>query len=207
MSDHFSLYALMSFISRFGSILLLGLLSAAIALWLTLRGQRRGAWAWCLSLTAVGGLTAALKIYFEACSLRPYDVHSPSGHAAFSAIAYGGLAVVALRARRHWLASAATALLALWVLLIGVSRVVIRAHTSAEVVAGLLIGGAGLVFFGLCYRGARPPSPALLALGAVALAAAALALPLDRFALEPYLIRLGARLAAHRPLLCVADQI
>lgn len=192
----------MHFISRFGSIMLLGLLSLAIAAWLALRGQRRGAWAWCLTIAAVGGLTAAVKIYFAACALRVYDVHSPSGHAAFSAVAYGGLAVVALRGRRHWLADAATALLAIWVLLIGVSRVVLRAHTASEVAAGLAIGGLGLAFFGWRHRGSRPPPPTLLALGTVAFGAAALVLPLDRFTLEPHLVWLGGVLAAHQPFVC-----
>ena len=82
----------------------------------------------------------------------------PSGHAAGSAalavcVIAVALTLVPLGARRRW----AIALAVAYVLLIGVSRVVVGAHHSADVLGGWLVGGAlaMTVYLGL-HRWAPP---------------------------------------------------
>jgi membrane-associated phospholipid phosphatase len=96
-------------------------------------------------------LLAALlaKLAFAACGARTelFGVESPSGHTAFSATFYGCLALLFAAgrpfARRFALYACAAAL----VLLIGVSRVALQAHTAPEVVVGLVIGAISIGLF------------------------------------------------------------
>jgi membrane-associated phospholipid phosphatase len=65
----------------------------------------------------------------------------PSGHSMGSVIGYGMLGyVVALLVRRRWQRVAAVALLAGLVLLIGFSRIYLRAHWFTDVLGGFAIG-------------------------------------------------------------------
>lgn len=193
---------LMAVVTHFGAIVLLGPFALAVAVWLALRAGRREALLWCACVAGVGGLMALLKIYFAACDLRVFHIHSASGHAAASAIAYGGFTVIAMAGSRSLRANLFRVAIALWVLLIGVSRVAVRAHTPAEVVAGLFIGGVGVAVFACLYRGRVRP-PYALAGGALLLVAViALSMPSQTFVLEPWLRLLASLLEPYRPLLC-----
>jgi membrane-associated phospholipid phosphatase len=116
---------------------------------LLLAGSRRDALAFVVAL--IVGLTATLlaKLAFEAClwGISTLRIESPSGHASFSALVYGCLAVLVATGRpigpRLLIAAGATGL----VLLIGFSRIAVEVHTPEEVVFGLLIGIAGVLLF------------------------------------------------------------
>ena len=189
----------MSLLTHFGAIALLTPFALVIALWLWRAVGRAAALWWCLCVTGVGLAVALAKVYLAACAPAWIALRSPSGHAAFATIAYGGYTVIALAGRRSARAWTFRAAIAAWVLLIGVSRVVVHAHTPGEVVAGLIAGALGLAVFAWRYQGRRRPpyrwaAALLLLVGVVALAT-----PTPHFTIEPWL-----RLAAGwlQPLLC-----
>jgi membrane-associated phospholipid phosphatase len=65
----------------------------------------------------------------------------PSGHAMGSVIGYGSLAyMIVVLGRRRWAKVLAVAGLTLLVLLIGLSRIVLRAHWYSDVLGGYAIG-------------------------------------------------------------------
>jgi membrane-associated phospholipid phosphatase len=116
---------------------------------LLLAGSRRDALAFVVALLI--GLTATLlaKLAFEAClwGISTLRIESPSGHASFSALVYGCLAVLVATGRpigsRLLIAAGAAGL----ILLIGFSRIAVEVHTPEEVIVGLSIGGAGVLLF------------------------------------------------------------
>jgi membrane-associated phospholipid phosphatase len=121
-------------------------LAALVVVALLASGWSRGAIAWLLSVAACGAVMAAFKVMFRAASgecgavVQAVPVFSPSGHAALSAVVYGGLAVLGGR-RVPALARAVIGLAtAIWVGLIASSRVAVQAHTPIEVAAGLVVG-------------------------------------------------------------------
>jgi membrane-associated phospholipid phosphatase len=137
--------SIIKFISDFGDLAVLLPIAAAIQVWLLRASEaRRPAAIWAISLLFCCGTTALLKIYFSAC---PYGgISSPSGHAALSVFVYGGLSVVGARARRFlkFVLPAAGVGLAVAIL---VTRVILGAHTIAEVMIGSAIGVMALVPF------------------------------------------------------------
>jgi membrane-associated phospholipid phosphatase len=69
----------------------------------------------------------------------------PSGHATTAAVTYGGVLVLALLERPPQAASLAIAIVLVpWILGIGWSRIVLRAHHLTDVVGGYLLGLAWL---------------------------------------------------------------
>jgi membrane-associated phospholipid phosphatase len=192
-------------VTHFGSIVFLAPLALGLAAYVFLRVGRREALRWCIAVAGCGLVTALLKIYFAGCQLYPLNVHSPSGHAAFSTIAYGGLAVVAghhMPRAYRWSLWTATLF---WIALIGVSRVVIRAHTVPEVVAGWIFGGTALLWFARGYAPPRGGSTRVLATAIVALLVLS-QLPLGGWTLEPYLRQIGDTIARH-PWVCAPRRI
>ena len=137
---------LAEFLTDFGYTPVLAPLCLALALWIARHVSIRQALLWLVCVGAVTVTTALLKAWFAGCHYDPGMVHSPSGHTSFSVIAYGGVATVlaapAARPQKLWIA----VLWALWVLGIGISRVVLHAHTPQEVLAGYAIGGTGIIF-------------------------------------------------------------
>ncbi len=101
---------------------------------------------WLCAVALCGLVTAAGKIAIYAYGQPVAMIHltSPSGHAAASVLIYGGLASAMGGARRRVLPFV---LAVLTVLLIAISRVYLRDHTEADVVLGIAIGGACLVWF------------------------------------------------------------
>lgn len=194
----------MMLVTHFGATVLLAPFALLVAAWLCYAAGAREALLWCGCVAGVGVVTALGKIYLAACDLRLIDVHSPSGHSAFSAIAYGGFTVIAMSGSRSLRANLFRIGIALWVLLIGYSRVVVRAHTPAEVVAGLLIGGIAVAVFAGLYRGRVRPPYLLAGAMLLALALVALAMPNQVFTLEGWLHRLARMLLPYRELMCPA---
>jgi membrane-associated phospholipid phosphatase len=133
-------------LTDFGDLAVLIPLAAAVLIWL-LRYSSRAAPRWFLALGACIGLTALLKVVFCGCPLMG-DMHSPSGHTSFSTLVYGALTLVAATAwpgpRRVLVIGGGAGL----ILAIGVSRLLLAAHSMAEVGLGLVIGTFSLALFG-----------------------------------------------------------
>jgi len=148
----------------FGDLAVLAPLAVAILIWLRYF-SRVAAW-WILALSICVGLTALLKIVFYGCPPAG-DLHSPSGHASLSTLVYGVIALTTAAAwpgfRRVIVIGAGAGL----ILAIGVSRLLLDAHSLAEVGLGLIIGIVSLALFGHKYL--KTPNtkvwPLLLAAG------------------------------------------
>lgn len=153
----------MYFITSLGSAPTMTVLSLGVAAWLWFSHRNLRA-ILLLAIASLGGivLNLALKNGFH----RPRPLLDPlisatgfslpSGHAMSALIFYGFLAYLLIRSRRRlWLKLLIGAMLGLWVLLIGISRIYLRAHYFTDVIAGYAAGSAWLT---LCILGmeARP---------------------------------------------------
>lgn len=141
----------------------------AVAVMLAIQGWRRGAITWLVVVFITFLATLCFKVMFLACSplFGPMDVHSPSGHVAAATVVTGGLAAMLTRQRRSILPAALVA-----AIVIGVSRLVLGAHSLPEVMVGALIGLAGAA--ALMRFGGKPPPLNLAPLVAVVVIVAAL---------------------------------
>ncbi len=128
-------------------------LTIAVTVSLLVQRWRRGAAVWLLGVTATLAITLALKLVFHACSetFGLPSLHTPSGHAAAAAVISGGL--TGLLSRRR---TAAVLISLAIVTLIGLSRLLLGAHSLPEVVVGSLVGLAGAA---VLLRLAGPPPP------------------------------------------------
>jgi membrane-associated phospholipid phosphatase len=158
-------------LTEFGDAAVLLPLAATIGLWLLLSGAIRAAGWWGASVILCGGVTAALKIFFWGCPPIA-NLHSPSGHTSLGTLVYGAAALMTATEGGGWRQRIAVAVGACFVLAIGLSRLLLDAHSVPEVLFGWLIGGAALVLFGLRYRRCRPRNARLtpLFVGMVVLA-------------------------------------
>ena len=143
-----------SFVTNFGDLAVLVPLALTVLIWLLWVHNRREALWWCVAVVVCTGGTAAFKIFFYACP-PIQDLHSPSGHTAFSALVYGAIAGIIAIERSGWRRVAMVGLAPLFIAAIAVSRVLIEAHTVLEVVVGLSLGLATLGCFLLSYRRQR----------------------------------------------------
>lgn len=165
-------------ISRLGNGSVLALLCAAVALALTVRGERGLAIGIVAALGGNGLLDALLKRVFVRVrppadgALQQFHGWSfPSGHAAGAMVAYGFLGYLALRLLPPRLRAPCLMIAAALVVLVGTSRVFINAHYASDVLAGFASGTAWLLACilviertrGAPYRGGlndRPRRPA-----------------------------------------------
>src|SRR5919201_1457326 len=150
--------SLLHVITDLGDSALLLPASVLLFVYLWAAGHRRAPLAWATTLMLCIGLTLALKFGFRACAAEvPWlNVRSPSGHTAFSATLYGcGFLLLAAGRRFGFRIALGLGVMAI-VLAIACSRVLLKAHTGAEVFVGLLIGGTCVALFGVqCF----PPVP------------------------------------------------
>jgi membrane-associated phospholipid phosphatase len=135
-------------------------LAVTILLWLLLSGAPRAAAWWTASVLFCGGVTAILKIFFWGCPPLS-DLHSPSGHTSLSTLVYGATALITFVEGGRWRPRVAAAAGVCLVLAIGLSRLLLFAHSVPEVILGWFIGSASLALFGWRYRRCRPPNPRL----------------------------------------------
>jgi membrane-associated phospholipid phosphatase len=114
----------------------------AIAVALAVQGWRRGAVTWLVVVGATFMATVVFKVFFLSCPpiFGPVDIHSPSGHVAAASVVAGGLAVMFTRQRASIFPAAILA-----AVVIGLSRLVLGAHSLPEVIIGAIIGLAGAV--------------------------------------------------------------
>ena len=153
MSHHF-----LSFVSDFGDTAVTLPLAAILALYLW-RAQSAAPSASALrSLALCLWAIALLKMTFIAC--RPHWANglvSPSGHAAVSLTVYGMAATVLAASASGWWRLSLIAVAAALITAIAISRVLLDVHTAAEVLVGLLVGGAALGVFAARYCRTEPP--------------------------------------------------
>jgi undecaprenyl-diphosphatase len=139
-------------------------LAIGIGVALVLRGQRRLAVAAMLTALAGGLLLLSLKDVFG--RPRPPDPANwvternesfPSGHSMGSVIGYGLLAYLLLLplVQRRQARAAIIVGLAVLLLLIGFSRIYLRAHYFSDVVAGFAVGTVCLALFILTHETLR----------------------------------------------------
>ena len=131
-------------------------LALCVAGWLWAGGWVRGAGLWLAGFVAVLGLMLAAKLSLLGCMRPDAALNSPSGHTAAAAYVYGGMAALAWRMRVVQASVAAAGVAAL----IGLSRIMVHAHSLAEVAAGGAVGVSVLagviVVSGAVPAGLRP---------------------------------------------------
>jgi membrane-associated phospholipid phosphatase len=137
-------------LTGFGDTAVLMPLAAVMLLWLLVMRSPRGAVWWAITVAFCVGMTALLKVSFCGCPPTP-DLHSPSGHTSLSTLVYGAMTLVTANetggVRRIMAVSGGTG----FILAIAASRLLLHAHSTAEVGVGLVIGTAALALFGLQY--------------------------------------------------------
>jgi membrane-associated phospholipid phosphatase len=141
-------------ITRLAGITVTAPIALGIAAFLVLEGERRLALWWCLLFAAGLALVAATKIAFIGwgIGIHPLDFTGASGHAMRAmALAPVALYLILQNAPRHLRAAGVLTGFAFG-MLIGISRIVLRAHTVSEVVAGWLLGAAVSIAF-ICIAG------------------------------------------------------
>ncbi len=165
----------MNFITDFADQATLLPLVATVAVVLALQRRWRLAGAWVAAIASVLGILLVLKLADFACGWRVpllgpdgFDLNSPSGHTGAATVTFG--AIAGLMAARSRLGVRATVVIAAAVagIVIGITRIMLGAHTMAEVVLAFGIGliGAGL-FAALAGREERPGSPVPVLLASI----------------------------------------
>jgi membrane-associated phospholipid phosphatase len=120
--------------------------------------RRADAIAFSAALAACLLATLVAKLAFHACGseISAFGIESPSGHTSFSATFYGCLALIVTAGRPLWQRTGIYAGTALLVLLVGVSRVLVEAHTAPDVIAGTSIGMSAILVFQVLRGPSRP---------------------------------------------------
>ena len=150
-------------ITDFGDLAVLLPLVAVVAVWLAALRQPRALLWWFVAVGLCMSSTAALKIYFFVCPPLA-DLHSPSGHTSLSTLVYGALTLAVATIVTRWKRAAVIAAGAAFIAAIGVSRVLVQAHSVPEVVVGSLIGVLALGVFASQFWPRRPAEPRLQAM-------------------------------------------
>jgi membrane-associated phospholipid phosphatase len=142
-----------------------------------------------VALAACGAVMVVLKLALMACGQTWNSAMvSPSGHASMSAAVYGALGIIAARQTPRWQQPVIVMASWLFIGLIAISRVVVGAHSYAEVGLGLLVGAAALCLFAVRYF-RLPKAPMNLALLATLSAATLLLLHGSHLPVEKLLRR------------------
>ncbi len=190
-----------TFLTNYGDSAVTLPLAAATLVVLAFGGSPRLLRGWLLAVVVCGSSMVLLKIGFSDCADSAGPAHrafSPSGHAAMSALVYGGVALLACIGRARVLRALALGLALLAVAAIGVSRVIVHAHTVPEVVVGLGIGVGALALLQRSAKGAelRLDVPALLGTAALVV----VVMHGTQWPVEPVLQHLGVLLHRRLPL-------
>lgn len=105
-------------------------------------------WAWAFCVAAV----VVLKVIFIGCGPTwNIGIISPSGHASMSAVVFGAYGIVVARQVPRWQRFVVIGACTLFVLGVGVSRVILGQHSPAEVGLGFMVGAAALGLFAVRY--------------------------------------------------------
>ncbi len=137
-------------LTQFGDLAVLLPLTALILLWLLFMRRPQEAGWWAIAVVLCAGSTAVLKIFFYGCPPAP-ELHSPSGHTSLSTLVYGAITLVSATQNAGLRRLMTISVGAGFILAIATSRLLLDAHSAAEVEIGLLIGSAALALFGQGY--------------------------------------------------------
>jgi len=132
-------------ITRLGEAEILLPLVLLVTLALLRRAETRPiALRWVLLLALAVALTTASKLAFIGWGIgsAALDFTGVSGHAMFAAAVYPLLLDALAGQAPRWAGRLAVAFGCMLALLVGISRIVVGAHSASEVVAGLLLGAA-----------------------------------------------------------------
>jgi membrane-associated phospholipid phosphatase len=178
------------FVTALGSVGVMGPVALIVAAWLALGYRWKYAGAWLALLGAASGLVALSKIAFIGWGIgvRHLDFTGISGHALMSTAVLPVAIFVALLPARGAMRAIGVALglaLGVWV---GVSRVVLDAHSVSEVVAGCALGAVvALAFVWAAWRaesGKLAPAPVAASLAAVVVALHGVPVPTQHWITE-----------------------
>jgi len=173
---------LMSFIANFADQAVMIPMVFAVAAGLYFAGWRRGALVWSGAIACTWGVMLLLKLACLACGHLVMDgLLSPSGHTAAAATAYGGICGLLVRRSGgdwRWTVPISAGFAAV----VGLSRLVLHAHTPLEVVIAGAVGVSGATV--LVALAGAPPSrvrlwPVIGAMAAVVLLLHGLRLPAE----------------------------
>jgi membrane-associated phospholipid phosphatase len=147
--------ALLTAVTDFGDLAVLLPIAGIIPLWLAAMRHFGAALRWGIAAAFCAGGIAILKIFFYACPPLA-ELRSPSGHAGFSTLVYGAVTLIIAVEATGWRRMLIYAGGAAFVLVIALSRILLRAHSPLEAVFGLGIGLMALAIFAQAYLTRRP---------------------------------------------------
>lgn len=146
----------MGALSDFGDSAVVLPLACVILVWMFFVEGWRPAALWGGAVFLCAAVTALLKLYFIACTAVDAVIHDPSGHSSMSALVYCGLAVIIALELRGWQRNTVVILGVGLAIAIGISRIIVGAHTEIEVLVGLVIGLVILMAFVPVYLRVKP---------------------------------------------------
>ncbi|MDR5818442.1 phosphoesterase [Caballeronia sp. LZ033] len=177
-------------ITALGSVGVMGPVALIIAAWLALGYRWKYAGAWLALLGTASGLVALSKIAFIGwgIGMRNLDFTGISGYALMSTSVLPVAVFVALLPARNSLRALGVAAGLLLGLAVGVSRVVLDAHSVSEVVAGCALGAVvALAFVRFAWRaepGKLAPMPVAASFAAVVIALHGVPVPTQHWITE-----------------------
>lgn len=137
-------------VTAFGDSAVLLPCMVVLSFWLSaFRATRALAWQWLLLLALVAALVAASKLAFMVwgIGISSLDFTGASGHSALSATVWPTLLSLLGRGRRRDFSFAGAVAGLVFAMAIAMSRVMINAHSWAEVFVGFFLGAAAAGFF------------------------------------------------------------
>ncbi len=160
--------ALLIAVTDLGDSAVLGGIVLITTIYLLVSGCRRTALVLLAAFFATAAGIGLLKIIFFSCHNRialPFDIRSPSGHAALAAVVWGTIGIIIGQQYSGWKKSCPL-LIALGLIgFISGTRLALHFHTLDEIIAGLLVGFIGLLLAWILLR--RAPSQKFHPLGLV----------------------------------------
>ena len=168
---------LVLFLTNFGDLAVSMPVALGVALFFYYRDRTDLALIYGLNVVLAVAAAMVLKLVFAATNATLWEPMlgmsngAPSGHVVDAVAVYGGAAILvgltSQGAARIVLGLIATAL----IVCVGLTRIILGAHTPGDVVAGLIVGGAAVILIGIaCRRGAPTGGVAYLLLLLIAVA-------------------------------------
>jgi PAP2 superfamily protein len=175
---HYLWTKLMWRVADFGDVGVALPIAAILTVWLCVRRRWSTALWYAVAILGCSAVILFLKLAFFSGHLRlpAFGLQNPSGHSAVSAVVYGSFAWIVSREMPAW--SGRILLLLGWagVTAVGACLYAVRAHTLADVIVGLTLGGlfaAMFAVYGCREKGPTRGTPVRLIL-VIALAALSL---------------------------------
>ncbi len=162
-------------------------LAIVVAVWLALGYPWRYAACWLLVLGGASGLVFLTKLAFMGWGIgvRELDFTGISGHAMISSAVLPVALFVACLPGRQWVRALGVVLGLLIGIVVGVSRILLNAHSLSEVVTGCGLGAlTALLFVAYAWRaesGKLSPAPVAVSLAIVAVVLHGIPVPTQRW--------------------------